>query len=116
MGAMTEIDSALVRAARVLGANPVQAFSRVVLPLSMDGLLTAFSIVFMMAMGFFITPALLGGRTDMLLANLIEQQVGELKWGFAAALALVLLVTTLLALALGRGLQGIARLFWRRTA
>ena len=116
MGAMTEIDSALVRAARVLGASPTQAFTRVVVPLSMDGLLTAFSIVFMMAMGFFITPALLGGRTDMLLANLIEQQVGQLKWGFAAALALVLLATTLLALAFGRGLQGVVRLLSRRSA
>lgn len=116
VGAMTEIDSSLVRAARVLGASPTQAFTRVVVPLSMDGLLTAFSIVFMMAMGFFITPALLGGRTDLLLANLIEQQVGQLKWGFAAALALVLLATTLLALALGRGVQSFARLLSRRTA
>lgn len=102
MGALTEIDSSLVRAARVLGANPVQAFVRVVIPLSMDGLRTAASIIFMMAMGFFITPALLGGRTDQLLANLIEQQVGQLKWGFAAALAIVLLATTLLVLALAR--------------
>jgi len=116
VGAMAEIDSGLVRAARVLGASPVMAFARVVVPLSMDGLLTAFSIVFMMAMGFFITPALLGGRADLLLANLIEQQVGQLKWGFAAALALVLLATTLLALVLGRGVQGLARLLSRRPA
>ena len=110
VGAMTEIDASLVKAARVLGASPSQAFFRVVVPLSKDGLITAFAIVFMLAMGFFITPALLGGRTDLLLANLIEQQVGQLKWGFAAALALVLLVTTLSTLALGKGLLGFVRL------
>lgn len=116
VGAMTEIDSGLVRAARVLGATPAQAFARVVVPLSLDGLLTAFSIVFMLAMGFFITPALLGGRSDLLLGNLIEQQVGELKWGFAAALAVLLLTATLLALSLGRGIQGAVRRLSRTAA
>ncbi|ODT29407.1 MAG: hypothetical protein ABS53_13875 [Hydrogenophaga sp. SCN 70-13] len=110
VGAMTEIDSGLVRAARVLGASPAQAFVRVVLPLSMDGVATAAAIVFMMAMGFFITPALLGGRSDLLLGNLIEQQVGQLKWGFAAALASLLLATTLGLLGLARA----ARAGWRR--
>lgn len=105
VGALTEIDSGLLKAARVLGASPAQAFLRVALPLSVDGLVTAASIVFMMAMGFFITPALLGGRSDLLLGNLIEQQVGQLKWGFAATLAIVLLITTLLGLALGRLIQ-----------
>ena len=60
----------------------------------------------LMAMGFFITPALLGGRTDMLLANLIEQQVGPLKWGFAAALAL----------AFGLGVQDVERLLSLKSA
>ena len=87
-----------------------------VVPLSLDGLLTAFSIVFMLAMGFFITPALLGGRSDLLLGNLIEQQVGELKWGFAAALAVLLLTATLLALSLGRGIQGAVRRLSRTAA
>jgi putative spermidine/putrescine transport system permease protein len=109
LGAITEIDTDLVRAARVLGASRAQAFVRVVLPLSADGLATAFSIVFMMAMGFFITPALLGGRSDLLLGNLIEQQVGQLKWGFASALALALLATTLLALAAGQFLRVVLR-------
>ncbi len=105
-GAMSEIDNGLVKAARSLGARPWQAFVRVYLPLSMPGTITAALIVFMLSMGFFITPALLGGRRDLLLGNLIEQQVGQLQWGFAAAMALMLLVAALgsigLAKVLGR--------------
>lgn len=106
-GAMTEIDHSLVKAARGLGARPWQAFMRVYLPLSLPGTITAALIVFMLAMGFFITPALLGGRRDLLLGNLIEQQVGQLQWGFAAAMALVLLVATLGSIALANGLRGL---------
>lgn len=92
VGAMTEIDTNLVKAARVLGASPTKAFWRVYFPLSLNGVVNATTIVFMLAMGFFITPALVGGRSDLLLGNLIEQQVGQLQWGFAAALAMVLVV------------------------
>ena len=52
----------------------------------------------------------------MLLGNLIEQQVGELKWGFAAGLAVLLLTATLLALSLGRGIQGAVRRLSRTAA
>ncbi|MGB3067223.1 MAG: ABC transporter permease [Ottowia sp.] len=92
VGAMTEIDLNLVKAARVLGATPSQAFWRVYFPLSLNGVVNAATIVFMLAMGFFITPALVGGRSDLLLGNLIEQQVTQLQWGFAATLAMVLVV------------------------
>lgn len=95
--AMTEIDMTVVRAARILGATPAQAMRRVFLPLSLDGTLTGAVIVFMLSMGFFITPALLGGPRDRLLANLIEFQVERLNWGFASALGLLLLAGTLLA-------------------
>lgn len=94
--AMTEIDMDLIRAARVLGARPGQALRRVFVPLSLDGTITGAIIVFMLSMGFFITPALVGGRQDMMLANLIEFQVERLNWSFASALALLLLVGTLL--------------------
>ncbi len=58
----------------------------------------------MLSMGFFITPALLGGPRDRLLANLIEFQVERLNWGFASALGLLLLVGTLLAVVIIRQL------------
>lgn len=92
--AMSEIDLDLIRAARVLGARPWQAIRRVFLPLSLDGTITGGIIVFMLSMGFFITPALVGGRKDMMLANLIEFHVDQLNWGFAAAIAMVLLLAT----------------------
>ncbi len=94
--AMTEIDFDLVRAARILGASPYQAMKRVFLPLSLDGTITGMIIVFMLSMGFFITPALVGGPTDLMLANLIEMQVERLNWGFAATLAMLLFTSTLL--------------------
>ncbi len=102
--AMTEIDMTVVRAARILGASPAQAMRRVFLPLSLDGTLTGAIIVFMLSMGFFITPALLGGPRDRLLGNLIEFQVERLNWGFASALGLLLLVGTLLSVVIIRQL------------
>lgn len=94
-GAMTEIDFDLMRAARVLGARQGQALRRVFIPLSFDGAMTGMIIAFMMSMGFFITPALLGGPRERMLGNLIEVQVAQLNWGFASALGLMLLFGTL---------------------
>jgi len=106
-GAMTEIDMDLIRAARVLGATPWQALCRVFIPLSLDGTLTGAIIVFMLSMGFFITPALIGSRQDLLLANLIETQVEQLNWGFASALGVLLLAGTIVTVALIRWIGGL---------
>lgn len=103
--AMTEIDFDLVRAARILGASPAQALRRVFLPLSLDGTITGMIIVFMLSMGFFITPALVGGPTDLMLANLIEMQVEQLNWGFAATIAILLFTSTLLFVLVIRSLS-----------
>jgi ABC-type spermidine/putrescine transport system permease subunit I len=94
-GAMTEIDMDLMRAARILGANRWQALRRVFVPLSFDGAMSGLIVAFMLSMGFFITPALLGGPKQRMLGNMIETQVGQLNWGFAAALGMLLLVGTL---------------------
>jgi ABC-type spermidine/putrescine transport system permease subunit I len=93
--AMTEIDVDLMRAARVLGATQRQALRRVFIPLSFDGTMTGAIIVFMLSMGFFITPALVGGPRQQLLGNLIQFQVERLNWGFASALGLLLLAGTI---------------------
>jgi putative spermidine/putrescine transport system permease protein len=100
--AMTEIDQGLVRAARVLGARPRQAFARVFLPLSLEGAVTGAVIVFILSMGFFITPALIGGRKDAMMANLIAGQVSQANWAFASALAIILLFATLAVMMLVR--------------
>jgi putative spermidine/putrescine transport system permease protein len=99
---MAEIDDTYMRAARVLGARASVAFLRVFLPLSLEGAISGFVLVFMLSMGFFIVPALIGGPKDAMIANLISDQVDQVNWGFAAALALALLAVTLAVMALVR--------------
>ena len=92
---MKGIDVDLLKAAQNLGANRRQAFLRVYLPLSLSGLSTGCLLVFVTALGFFVTPALLGGRGDMMIAMLIDSQISQLlDWGLGAALAVVLFVIT----------------------
>src|SRR5581483_8526755 len=84
-----------------LGASRIQAFARVFLPLSWPGIAGGALLVFILALGFFITPALMGGPSDVMIAMLIEREVeSTLNWAFASALAVVLLAVTLLGFAL----------------
>ncbi len=100
---MIEIDEGLIRAARTLGATPGQAFAKVFLPLSMPGVATGAAMCFILSLGFYITPALLGGRRNVMLSNLIDFEVHQtLNWSFASVLALVLLAATLVSLGLFR--------------
>lgn len=106
---MKNIDRDLLRAAENLGANRWQAFRRVFFPLSLLGVVSAAALVFVSALGFFITPALLGGPRDVLLSMLIERQVNDLtNWGLGSALAVVLLGLTLLVLIVFRRFLGTA--------
>jgi putative spermidine/putrescine transport system permease protein len=90
-GVMTRIDPALVRAGRSLGAPPWRAFVAIFLPLSLPGIAAGCVLVFLMAVGFYITPALLGGPQQITLATLIEMQVSDLlNWGFGATLSVLL--------------------------
>ena len=93
---MRGIDPALVRAAHGLGASRWQAFRRVFLPLSLPGIAAGTLLIFILSLGFFITPALMGGPADMMIAMLIEREVEfTLNWSFASALAVILLLLTL---------------------
>ena len=110
---MRSIDRSLLTAANVLGASPFTAFRKIFLPLSLPGVLAGSTLVFMMSLGFFITPALLGGPRHMMAAVLIEQQANRLlDWGLASALATVLLAITLVIYAvhvrLSQRVQGAA--------
>src|SRR5262245_31839476 len=88
---LMRLDQALPSAARSLGASPIRAFIHVVLPLSLPGLLAGGVLVFMLAAGFYITPALLGGDRDITIASLIEMVVRDLlDWPFGAMLSLSL--------------------------
>jgi len=92
---MKGIDVDLLKAAQNLGANRRQAFLRVYVPLSLSGLATGSLLVFVSALGFFVTPALLGGRRDMMIAMLIDNQISQLlDWGLGSALAVVLFAIT----------------------
>ena len=94
--ALMRIDPDLLPAAEGLGAASWRAFLRITLPLSRAGIVAGCSLVFVLSLGFFITPALLGGGRVIMISMLIEQQVREvLDWPFAAALSAVLLTVTL---------------------
>lgn len=104
-----------VRAALNLGASPVAAFARVTLPLSLPGVFAGCVMTFILALGFYVTPTLVGGPGTMMAATLIGQQVTVLMdWPFAAALATLLLGLTLLlvlffrrVLSANRGFHGV---------
>jgi ABC-type spermidine/putrescine transport system permease subunit I len=99
--ALIRIDPALLRASEGLGASPVTTFRRVLLPLSARGIATAATFVFLLSLGFFVTPMLLGGSANLTLSMLIESLVNErLNWQLAAAGSMVLLVASLLILAI----------------
>lgn len=90
-GALRNIPPDYMRAAAVLGATRHRAFIEVMLPLAMPGVVSGFILVFLTALGFFVTPALLGSPQEMMIATLISQQIREvLDWPFAAALVGVL--------------------------
>jgi putative spermidine/putrescine transport system permease protein len=106
-GVMTNIDHRLVNAAQSLGAGPVLSFLRVYLPLSFPGITSGCLIVFVLSLGFFITPALLGGLGDIMLVNLISVQVSRLgNWEFASAASVVLLAATILVFLIFQLLSG----------
>ena len=93
---LRRIDPEFSRAAANLGASPATAFRRVVLPLSLPGVLAGCLLVFVLALGFYITPALLGGPRDQMISQLIVEQVQRtLDWGFAAAMSVLLMAFTL---------------------
>ncbi|CAB3655426.1 ABC transporter permease [Paraburkholderia rhynchosiae] len=107
---LRSIDPSTLRAAAVCGASRWQAFWRVLVPLAMPGIASGALMVFVMALGYFVTPALLGGAQYMMLAELVAQLVQELlNWGLAGAAAFVLLAVTLSLYALQLRFTGGAR-------
>jgi putative spermidine/putrescine transport system permease protein len=93
---MRRIDPEYGRAAANLGASPIRSFLRVFVPLSLPGVVAGCLLVFVLALGFYITPALLGGLRDQMISQLIVQQVQQrLDWGFGTAMSVLLMVITL---------------------
>ena len=87
----------LMPAASSLGAPPWRAFLKVLLPLSLRGILSGMLLVFMTAIGYYITPALIGGAGDQMISSIIAYYaMGAANWGMAGALGMVLLVACLI--------------------
>ncbi|MBW2059766.1 MAG: ABC transporter permease [Deltaproteobacteria bacterium] len=96
---MKGIDRNLIKAAQNLGATPYQSFWKVFFPLSLPGMGAGIILVFILSIGFYITPSLLGGLKETMLSQLIYNTVNDLlNWGFASVLALILIVTVLIIL------------------
>jgi putative spermidine/putrescine transport system permease protein len=106
--AVTRIDPDLPKAARGLGASALRIFTTIYVPLTLRGIVAGVTLVFVVSLGFYITPALLGGGKVLMFAMVIEQQVREfLAWNFAGALSVILLALTLFVFWLLN--QGVAR-------
>lgn len=101
---ITAIPANLMPAAASMGASPFRAFLRVLLPLSLPGVLSGSLLVFMVAIGYYITPALVGGPNDQMISSIIAfYALQTANWGMAGALGIILLVvTTLLYLVYNR--------------
>lgn len=104
---MKRIPPTTARAALSLGATPLQAFWRVYFMQTMPGAAAGALMVFILALGYYITPALVGGAGDQMISYFIAFYTNQsLNWGMAAALSLLLLVTTLLLLWVSGRLSG----------
>jgi putative spermidine/putrescine transport system permease protein len=109
---LSGINPQIPRAAHALGASRLQTFRRVTLPLSLPGVAAGALLVFLLALGFFIVPSLMGGPSNRMIGVLIENEVEiTLNWPFASALSIVLLATTLALFALYCRAVHLGRLF-----
>jgi putative spermidine/putrescine transport system permease protein len=96
-----------MRAATSLGAPPATAFVRVYLPIAAPGIAAGSLMVFILALGYYITPALVGGGADQMLSYFVATYTTDTgNWGLAAALGLLMLATTLVLYALAHRLSG----------
>jgi putative spermidine/putrescine transport system permease protein len=110
-GVMKGIDKNLIKAAQNLGATPFKAFLRVFFPLSLPGVTGGALLVFVISIGFYITPSLMGGLKDITVSILIENIIVKLlDWGFASAIAFILLIVTLGLIFLYNHFLGLDRL------
>ena len=92
MASLLSQNESLKRVAEIMGAGPIRIFLRITLPLSLPGVLAGVLMNMTLAMGMYITPALLGGRRDMMMANLVDFYTRQtLDWNLASAIAIVLL-------------------------
>ena len=108
---MKTIPSSYMRAARSLGASPFTGFIKVYMPNTVPGIGAGCILVFILSIGYYITPALVGGRTGTFISNIIALHISEtLNWGLAAALGVILLALVLLLYFLYDRIVGVANM------
>jgi ABC-type spermidine/putrescine transport system permease subunit I len=109
---MKGIDKDLIKAANSLGAPPFKTFYKIFFPLSLPGVGAGSLIVFIVSVGFFVTPALLGGRENIVISMLVENQVNVLyNWQFASAIGFVLLILTLILFYISNRFLGVEHIW-----
>lgn len=107
---MSGIAPGLTRAARSLGATPFTAFRRVYMPLTLPGVGAGCLLTFILSLGYYITPALVGGPEDQMVSGFVAQYMNrELNWGMASALGAMLLIITLVIYVVYTKLLGVER-------
>lgn len=112
LASMREIDPRLLAAARGMGASRALVFRRVFLPLSLPGMIAAGVLVFIFSLGFYITPAILGGGRTLMVAEWIGLQILDLiRWGLGTMMATMLVVSILVTLAIFSRVVDLRRLF-----
>ncbi|WP_250462556.1 ABC transporter permease subunit [Caballeronia sp. GAFFF2] len=117
LSVMENIDRRLPSAASTLGARPGTAFWKVYFPLSLPGVFASALMVFVTAIGFFITPTLLGGRHETMITQLIIDQVLQaLNWGFAGAISVLLLAVVLVVFVVYDRMVGLSTMTGGSTA
>jgi putative spermidine/putrescine transport system permease protein len=108
---MIGIDRSLIEAASSMGSSFRQTFLRIYLPLSLPGIYAGCLLVFILAMGFYITPALLGSPQETTISVYIQQQIQQLNWGEGTAMAVILVAIVVGLFAIYDRLLGFDRLF-----
>jgi ABC-type spermidine/putrescine transport system permease subunit I len=109
---LKNLDRNLIRAARNLGANYFWVFLMVIFPLSLPGVGAGAMFVFILALGFYITPAILGGPRTLMISTLIDQQINRLfNWDFAAAIAALLLIVTIVMIVAFNKIVGLDKIY-----
>ncbi len=109
---LSGIDTNYVSAAQNLGANKFKAFFKVYFPLSIQGIAAGTILVFVMGIGYFITPSLLGGAGDTMISQMIQIQVSKLlNWQFASAVSIILFVISMFIMYASKKLMKIEKLW-----
>jgi ABC-type spermidine/putrescine transport system permease subunit I len=108
---MRSIDGDLERAAAVLGAPPWRRFVRIFLPLSLPGVAAGALLVFVIALGYYIIPAIFGDGRTLYLGEMVVYYTKKLDWGLSSAISMILLVATLAVLAIASRVVGIRDVF-----